>query len=80
MKAILTFNISDDGKSILAYNGNGELERVIAIKNRDDVKETAWDAVRDAWETENGRFFRSCLGYSDCRPGMCDEHYENEEF
>lgn len=80
MRAILTFNISDDGKSVFAYNGSGELERVIPINGKTDIQETAWDAVRDAFETENGTFFRTCLGHEDCRPGMCDEHYLNSEF
>lgn len=75
--------LSDNGKEFLLYSDNGEtLERVIAVKDfagvGESAKEAAEIAFRDNYAERNGREFMSCMGYQDCRPGLCDEHYENE--
>lgn len=83
MKEIMRVCLSDNGKEFLLYSENGEcLERAIAVKDfsavAESAKEAAEIAFRDDYAERNGRDFMSCMGYEDCAPGMCDEHYENE--
>lgn len=75
--------LSENGKEFLLYSDNGEtLERVIAVKDfagvGESAKEAAESAFLDDFADRNGRHYMSCMGYEDCRPGMCDVHYENE--
>lgn len=76
--------LSDNGKEYFLYDAEGDLERVVSVTDFAGIGEAAKDAAEAAFienfETENGRFYRRCMGYSDCRPGMCDEHHESEEF
>lgn len=65
------------------YSENGEcLERMHNVRDvsaiADTVREAAEVAFLDDYAERNGRHFMSCMGYEDCRPGLCDEHYENE--
>lgn len=83
VKEIMRVCLSDNGKEILMYSENGEtLERVYAVRDFAAIAETAREAVESAFQDDymerNGRHFNNCLGYEDCRAGMCDEHYENE--
>ena len=72
--------LSDNGKEFLMYDGE-TLERVIAVMDFAAVAETAKEAAeiafRDDFAERNGRDYMSCMGYQDCCPGMCDEHYPN---
>lgn len=82
MQEVMRICLSDNGKEFLLYSDNGEtLERVIAVKDfagvGESAKEAAEIAFRDDYAERNGREFMSCMGYSDCQPGMCDEHYPN---
>lgn len=75
--------LSENGKEFLLYSENGEtLERVIAVTDFAGVAETAREAVRDAFlddfQARNGRHYNACMGYEDCRAGLCDEHFPSE--
>ncbi|AXH49380.1 hypothetical protein HWB76_gp020 [Streptomyces phage Blueeyedbeauty] len=85
MREVMRVCLSEDGTEFLLYSENGEtLERVIAVKDfaavGESAKEAAEIAFRDDYAERNGRDFMSCMGYQDCRPGLCDEHYEGQEF
>lgn len=82
MKEIMRVRLSDNGKAFLLYSEDGEyLERVIDVKDfaavGESAKEAAEIAFREDYAERNGREYMSCMGYQDCCPGMCDEHYEN---
>ena len=83
MKEIARVYLSDNGKEFLVYDGEDRLLSVKAIADMTDVVETVGntltDALRDDFRERNGRDFNTCMGYSDCRAGMCDEHYPESE-
>lgn len=82
MQEVMRICLSDNGKEFLLYSENGEcLERAIAVKDfaavGDSAKEAAEMSFRDDFAERNGREYMSCMGYEDCRPDLCDDHYPN---
>ena len=83
MKEIVRVCLSDNGKEVLMYSEDGEsLERVHPVREFETIAATVMEAVGSAFQDDfaerNGRHFNTCMGYEDCAPGLCDEHYENE--
>lgn len=74
--------LSDNGKEFLLYDGEGDLERIVKVTDFAGIGQAAKDASEAAFmehfEAEQGRFFRRCMGYEDCQPNMCDEHFPME--
>lgn len=82
MKEILRMCLSDNGKEFLLYSDDGEtLERAIGVFDFPAIGEAAREAAlyaqRDDFAERNGREYRACMGYEDCTPYLCDDHYPN---
>lgn len=83
VKEIMRVCLSDNGKEFMIYTNNGEtLDGVIAVTDFAVVGESAERNARDAFledfQERNGRDYNTCMGYSDCVAGMCDEHFPND--
>jgi hypothetical protein len=81
VKEVARVYLSENGSEFLVYDGEDRLLSVKAVTSMTDVVETVGNTLTDAWRDDfverNGRYYMACLGYQDCRPGMCDEHYPN---
>lgn len=82
MKEVMRVCLSDNGKEFFLYDAEGDIERIVAVTDFAGIGQAAKDAAEAAFienfEMQEGRHYRRCMGYEDCTPDMCDEHFPME--